>query len=157
MALEVMTTEGTWVAYTAASTVLPNTDVLRFRDTALAITGSSPNGVGRSALISLPWSARFMICTATTENTTGTQTAGSLTLEWVPKSAAITNTGAEPNPAGATAAGIDAAVVTNGTSDTNGFGIFTVVPIDFKIRAFGLTFSVADLTLLGIHVEVHRY
>lgn len=98
-----------------------------------------------------------MICGATEENGTN-MTAGALTLVWIPRSATFTNALSELTPAGATAAGIDASVVMTGAgfASANTFGIFTVVPMAFQVWASGLTYT-GSLTLLSVHIEVHKY
>lgn len=141
-----------WVALTAAAPWPVGAKTLHIRDTALAISGVSPGGVGTSDVITLPGPANWAIFTATEENGTN-QTAGVLALQWIPKSAVFTNTGSEPTSAGATAAGIDASIVMTGLGDANTFGIQTIMPESFQIRATGFTFT-GSLTLISLHIQV---
>lgn len=140
-----------WVALTAANP-WPLSRTLHIRDTALAIAGASPGGAGTSGVITLPGPAIWAIFCATEEDGTN-QTAGTLALQWIPKSAVFTNAGSEPTSAGATAAGIDSTVVMTGAGDANTFGIQTVVPESFQVRATGLTYT-GSLTLISLHIQV---
>lgn len=141
-----------WVALTAAAPWPAGARTLHIRDTAFALSGASPNGVGQSETITLPGPARWAIFGATEENGTN-QTAGALAIQWIPKDAVFTNAGSEPTANGATGTGIDASVVMTGTGDNNTYGMALVVPEAFKIRATGFTYT-GSLSLISLHIQV---
>jgi hypothetical protein len=134
-----------WVALTAANP-WPLADVLHIRDTALALSG----GVAETAVISLPGSAEHMIYGLSGAN--GTVTAGALEPRWQAKGVTY-GANLNPEPAGATAAAIDA--VPRSVADTNEYGIVAgyALPETFTIKATGI---VGTATTLNLSLEVHR-
>lgn len=134
-----------WVVATA-SAAYPNARVIHIRDTALALTG----GAGETDTITQPRAgATHMIYGLSGAN--GTVTAGNLEVRWLAKDVTY-GTGLNPEPAGATAAAIDA--VPRSTADTNEYGIQAgyALPEAFTIKAQGI---VGTATTLNISAEIH--
>lgn len=143
-----------WVALTA-SNPWPVASILHIRDTAFAITGVSGSGAGRTATITLPGSPHFAIYGISAHDATSI-TAGTLAVAWIPKEQSFAAANSQPTPAGATAAGIDASVVI-GTADANSYGIVTVMPESFQIRATSFAYTGGPLTTATLNIEVQLH
>lgn len=121
--------------------------VLHIRDTVLAITA----GVAETAVITLPISnashAIFGL-----SGSDGTVTAGGIALRWAALGVTY-GANLNPEPAGSTAAAIDA--IPRSVAGTNEFGFVSghALPVAFTLKATSLA---GTSTTLNVSLEVHQ-
>lgn len=143
-----------WVALTADAPWPAGASVIHVRDTALVVTGTTPNGVATTATITLPYRMYDMHFGA--DGGSGTLTAGEGRVLWIPKgtAAAAASCPQFANDITSSAEAVSANI--SKTADENKVGTVLNPPESHVVRFTGVTGTSAPGTISFV-AEYHIY